>query len=139
MEKIAVNPAGLAPPRGYSHGFEIRGGRLLFVSGQVPFDQEGHLVGRDDLVAQFRQVCENLKRLVEDRGGALHDVVKLTIFVLDGAGYKAHAKAIGEVYRQYFGRHYPAMSLIEVKGLYHADEGVMIEIEGIAALPEASL
>lgn len=135
MEKIAVNPPGLAKPVGYSHGFEVKGGRLLFLSGQVPFDKQGSIVGRGDIVAQFRQVCENLKTLVEDRGGTLQDIIKLTIFVLNRDEYKARGKAIGQVYRDYFGRHYPAMSLVEVKGLYHEGEGAMIEIDGIAALP----
>ena len=134
MEKIGVNPPGLAKAIGYSHGFEVKGGRLLFLSGEVAFDQPGSIIGAGDIVAQFRQVCENLKTIVEDRGGTLQDVVKLTIFILDREDYKAKGKAIGQVYRDYFGRHYPAMSLIEVKGLYHEAEGVMIEIEGIAVL-----
>ena len=135
MERIVVNPPGLAKAIGYSHGFEVKGGRLLFLSGEVAFDKQGSIIGRGDIVAQFRQVCENLKTIVEDRGGTLQDVVKLTIFILDREDYKAKGKAIGQVYRDYFGRHYPAMSLIEVKGLYHEPEGVMIEIEGIAVIP----
>lgn len=135
MEKIVVNPPGLAKPTGYAHGFEVKGGRLLFLSGQIAFDRQGSIVGQGDIVAQFRQVCENLKILIEDRGGTLQDVVKLTIFILNREDYKANGKAIGQVYRGYFGRHYPAMSLIEVRGLYHQAEGAMIEIEGIAALP----
>jgi enamine deaminase RidA (YjgF/YER057c/UK114 family) len=135
MEKVVVNPTGLAKPIGYSHGFEVKGGRLLFLSGEVAFDGEGRLVGFGDIVAQFRQVCKNLKTIVEDRGGTLQDVVKLGIFILDREDYKAKGREIGQVYREYFGRHYPAMSLIEVKGLYHQAEGVMIEIEGVAVLP----
>ena len=73
MEKIGINPSGLAKPVGYSHGFEVKGGRLLFLSGQVPFDKQGSIVGRGDIVAQFRQVCENLKTVVEDRGGTPQD------------------------------------------------------------------
>ncbi len=135
MEKIVVNPAGLAKPVGFSHGLEVTGGRLLFLSGQVAFDKHGNLVGRGDVVAQFRQVCENLKTLLEDRGGTLQDVVKLTIYILDRDDYRAKGKAIGQVYRDYFGRHYPSMSLIEVSGLFNEAAGVMIEIEGIGALP----
>lgn len=135
MEKLMVNPSGLSRPIGYSHGFEVKGGRLLFISGQVALDKQGAIVGRGDIVAQFRQVCENLKTLVEERAGTLQDVVKLTIFVLNLHDYKASGKAIGQVYRDYFGRHYPAMSLVEIKGLYHEAAGAMIEIDGIAALP----
>jgi len=135
MEKIVVNPPGLAKPVGFSHGFEVSGGRLLFLSGQIAFDKEGSIVGRGDIVAQFRQVCENLKTLVADRGGTLQDVVKLTIYIINLNDYIVNGKAIGQVYRDYFGRHYPSMSLIEVKGLFNDAAGAMIEIEGVAALP----
>lgn len=140
MPKDAVNPPSLAKPVGFSHAFEIRGGRLLFLAGQVAKDARGAVVGKGDLVAQFRQVCENLKALVEARGGTLRDIVKLTIYVLDKDQYKANGKAIGAVYREYFGKHFPAMTLVEVKGLYDVEAGCAIEIEGIAALdePEAS-
>ncbi len=135
MEKFAVNPPGLKKPAGFSHGYEVIGGRLFFLSGQIASDNEGNIVGRDDIVAQFRQVCENLKILVEERRGTLQDVVKLTIYVLDRDDYRAKGKAIGQVYREYFGRHYPSMSLVEVKGLFDEAAGAMIEIEGVAALP----
>lgn len=134
MAKIAVNPASLAKPVGFSHAFEVRGGRVLFLAGQVAYDKDGNVVGRGDIVAQFRQVCGNLKAVVESQGGTLQDVVKLTIYVLDKTNYRANGKAIGQVYREYFGRHYPAMTLVEVKGLYDQTDGVMLEIEGIAAL-----
>ena len=133
MPKTAVNPPSMVKPAGYSHAFAVTGGRMLFMAGQVAFDKDGHVVGKGDIVAQFRQVCENLKTLVTSQGATLHSVVKLTIYVLDKANYKAHSKEIGQVYREYFGKHYPAMTLVEVKGLYDADMGCMLEIEGIAA------
>ena len=129
-----VNPPTLAKPAGYSHGWEVRGGKTLYLAGQVAFDKDGKVVGRGDLVAQFRQVCENLRALVAAAGGQLTDVVKLTIYVLDADEYKRHVKAIGGVYRDYFGKHFPAMTLVEVKGLYDEDQGCAIEIEGIAIL-----
>jgi len=92
-------------------------------------------VGKGDLVAQFRQVCENLRALVAAAGGQLTDVVKLTIYVLDADEYKRHVKAIGGVYRDYFGRHFPAMTLVGVRDLYDAANGCMIEIDGVACLP----
>ncbi len=133
MPKTPVNPPSLVKPIGYSHAFAVTGGRMLFMAGQVAFDKDGRVVGKDDIVAQFRQILENLKILVSTQGGSLHNIVKLTIYVLDKANYKAHSKEIGQVYREYFGKHYPAMTLVEVKGLYDADAGCMIEIEGIAA------
>jgi enamine deaminase RidA (YjgF/YER057c/UK114 family) len=129
---MAVNPPTLAKPAGYSHGFEVQGGKTLYMAGQVATDKAGTVVGKGDLVAQFRQVCENLKTLLLARGGQMNDIVKLTMYVLSKDDYKAKAKDIGLVYREYFGRHFPAMTLVEVKGLY--DDDCAIEIEGIAVV-----
>ena len=129
---MAVNPPTLAKPAGYSHGFEVQGGKTLYMAGQVATDKAGTVVGKGDLVAQFRQVCENLKALLLARGGQMNDIVKLTVYVLSKADYKAKARDIGLVYREYFGRHFPAMTLVEVKGLY--DDDCAIEIEGVAVV-----
>ena len=129
---MAVNPPTLAKPVGYSNGFEVQGGKTLYMAGQVATDKAGTVVGKGDLVAQFRQVCENLKALLLARGGQMNDIVKLTMYVLSKADYKAKAKEIGLVYREYFGRHFPAMTLVEVKGLY--DDDCAIEIEGVAVV-----
>ena len=129
---MAVNPPTLAKPVGYSHGFEVQGGKTLYMAGQVATDNTGTVVGKGDLVAQFRQVCENLKALLLARGGQMNDIVKLTVYVLSKADYKAKARDIGLVYREYFGRHFPAMTLVEVKGLY--DDDCAIEIEGVAVV-----
>jgi enamine deaminase RidA (YjgF/YER057c/UK114 family) len=128
----SINPPALAKPAGYSHAWEVQGGKTLYLAGQVAFDTDGRLVGKGDLVVQFRQVCANLKALVHAGGGQLDDIVKLTIYVLSKAEYKAKSREIGAVYREYFGRHFPAMTLVEVKGLY--DDDCAIEIEGIAVV-----
>ncbi|MBI1727534.1 MAG: RidA family protein [Candidatus Rokubacteria bacterium] len=129
-----VNPPSLAKPVGYSHGIEVQGGKALYVAGQVAFDKDGTLVGPGDIVAQFRQICQNLKAVLLARAGKLNDVVKLTILVLDKSAYKARAREIGAVYREFFGRHYPAMTFLEVKGLYDDDQGCLIEIEAVAVV-----
>lgn len=129
-----VNPPSLARPVGYSHGIEVQGGKTLYVAGQVAFDKDGKLVGAGDLAAQFRQICQNLKAVLLARAGQLNDIVKLTIFVLDKSAYKTRAKDIGAVYREFFGRHYPAMTLLEVKGLYDDDQGCLMEIEAVAVV-----
>jgi enamine deaminase RidA (YjgF/YER057c/UK114 family) len=130
-----VNPSALFKPVGFSHGFEARGGRLLVIAGQVARDGAGRVVGRGDLVAQFRQVCENMRAVVAAAGGQMTDVVKLTIYVLDADEYKRHLKDIGIVYRDFFGRHFPAMTLVGVRDLFDAADGCAIEIEGLAVLP----
>ena len=130
-----INPATLPPPVGFAHGFEVRSGRILFLAGQVARDRDGRLVAPGDLVGQFRQVCENLRAVVDAAGGRMTDIVKLTIYVLDVADYKRQTKAIGAVYREYFGKHFPAMTLVGARDLYDAADGCLLEIEGVAAIP----
>jgi enamine deaminase RidA (YjgF/YER057c/UK114 family) len=131
----AVRPPTLPKPAGFSYGYEVKRGRLVFVAGQVAVDAEGRIVGRDDLVAQFRQTCANIRTVLAAAGGDMSDLVKLTIYVLDVAEYKKQLRGIGEVYREYFGKHFPAMTLVGARDLFDAAEGAVIEIEGVAALP----
>lgn len=125
-----VNPAGLAKPSGYSNAIAAEGGRMIFLAGQTGMDATGAIAHPGDVTAQFRQALANLKVVVEEAGGAMTDIVKLTIFVADKAAYRANLKSIGEVYRSFFGRYYPAMTLIEVKSLF--DDQALVEIEGVA-------
>ncbi|MFI5326619.1 MAG: RidA family protein [Candidatus Rokuibacteriota bacterium] len=126
------NPPSLPKPAGFAHAWEVQGGKTVHMSGQVAMDKDGRVVGKGDLVAQFRQVCENLKAIVTASAGQMSDIVKLTVFVLSKTEYKARGREIGVVYREYFGRHYPAMTLVEVRGLY--DDDCLLEIEGIAVI-----
>lgn len=129
-----VRPRTLPKPSGFSYGYEVKSGRLVFLAGQIAVDEKGAIVGMGDLVAQFRQVCRNLSATVAAAGGEMDDIVKLTIYVLDVAAYKRELKEIGAVYREYFGKHFPAMTLVGVRELYVSSEGGLIEIEGLAAL-----
>jgi enamine deaminase RidA (YjgF/YER057c/UK114 family) len=132
MQKTIVNPAALAKPSGYANGILTEGGRLLFLAGQTGMDASGAIANPGDLVAQFERALANLKVVVDEAGGAMTDIVKLTIFVTDKAAYKANLKPIGEVYRSFFGRYYPAMTLVEVKSLF--DDTALVEIEGLAVI-----
>ena len=129
------NPPALMKAVGYTHGVVAQGGRILFFAGQVAKDKDGQTVGKGDIVAQFRQVCENLRTVVTAAGGRLTDVVKLTIYVLDANEYKRQGQAVGQVYREYFGKHFPAMTLVGARDLYDAADGCTIEIDGFACLP----
>ena len=129
-----VRPRTLPKPKGYSYGMEVKSGRIVFVAGQVAMNATGAIVGRGDLVAQFRQTCANLQAVITSAGGDMTDFVKLTLYVLDVGEYKKQLGGIGEVYREYFGKHYPAMTMVGVRDLFDAAEGALIEIEGYAAL-----
>jgi enamine deaminase RidA (YjgF/YER057c/UK114 family) len=129
-----VNPPSLMKPVGFSHGYEIKSGRLLFIAGQVAKDAEGQVVGKGDVIAQFRKTCENVREVVTAAGGHMTDVLKLTIYVLDVPGYKTRLRELGPVYREIFGKHFPAMTLVGARDLFDADDGCLIEIEAVAVL-----
>jgi enamine deaminase RidA (YjgF/YER057c/UK114 family) len=126
-----VNPTGLVPPRGYSHGIAAEG-RLLFVAGQVGWDGNGQMVG-DRFADQFDQALANVMQVVAAAGGAPDSVARMTIFVTDCAEYRTAEREIGDRYRARMGRHYPAMTLVEVQALL--EPGAKVEIEATAVLP----
>ena len=107
-------------------------GRLLFVAGQIGWDAEQRLVG-DDFGAQFAQALANVLAVVRAAGGEAVDVARLTVYVVDKAEYAAGRRELGQRWRELMGRHYPAMALVEVRGLLAP--GAKVEIEAIAALP----
>lgn len=130
--RTAIHPAGWPPPAGYSQAIATRGGRLLVISGQVPLDAAGNLVGGTDFQAQARQAFANLGRVLAAAGASYGDVVKLTYFVvgLDHDRLLAVRTARDEVLPH---GDPPASSLLGVTALFRPD--VMIEIEAIAELP----
>jgi enamine deaminase RidA (YjgF/YER057c/UK114 family) len=132
-----VNPPALAAPQGFSHGvrFEPGAGALLFVAGQIGWTLDGRMVAAD-FVAQFDQALANVLAVVEAAGGDARAVGQMTIFVVDRTEYVAARRALGAVYRARMGRHYPAMSLVEVKGLLEAE--ARVEIEAIAVVPSGA-
>jgi 2-iminobutanoate/2-iminopropanoate deaminase len=103
-------------------------GPLLFVSGVVPVDEEGRLVGGEDIVAQARQAFANLGAVLAAGGAAFSDVVKVTVFLTD----VADRPRINPVREDVFGAARPASTLIEVSSL--AVPGAKIEVEAVAAV-----
>ena len=132
MPKKLINPAELAPPRGFNHGILASGGKTLFLAGQDASDAAGHIVGAGDIVAQYDQALRNLGAVVAAAGGQMQDIVKLNIFVRSRDDYRARLRAIGEVHRAHFGSYYPAMALFEVSGFFQ--DQALIELEGLAHL-----
>lgn len=128
-----LNPAGLERPVGYSHVAKITSGTLVYVAGQAPFDARGAVFGKGDFAAQFHQVMQNLKLAIEGAGGRPDQFAVLTMYLTDLKAYLANQKAIGAAYREVFGKHFPAITLVEVKSLYNLD--CMVEISGVAVVP----
>jgi len=127
-----INPESLGAPRGYSNGVLTEaGGRLLFIAGQVAWDRQQRIVSTG-LVEQFDRALANVITVVTEAGGRPEQIARLIIYVTDKREYRSRMKEIGERYRARMGKHFPAMVLVEVKGLLEDD--AKIEIEGVAVL-----
>ncbi len=130
---LPINPAALGAPRGYSNGMLApAGGRLLFVAGQVGWDENQEIVD-GGFAEQFAQALRNVVTVVREAGGEPADLGNLTIFVVDHREYLATLSQVGAAYREIMGRHYPAMALITVRGLL--EPRARVEIQGIAVIP----
>jgi reactive intermediate/imine deaminase len=131
MAKHVITVDGLPKTMGpYSQCVAGEGNRMVFISGQVPEDTQGNLVGAGDIGAQTRQVLANIKLAVEAAGGKISDICKLTILiaVLDDKAYEAVARE-REIF---FGSNYPSSTLMEVSRL--ASQDWLIEIEAYAVI-----
>ncbi|HAK56610.1 MAG: RidA family protein [Vicinamibacterales bacterium] len=128
-----INPASLTSPRGYSNGILRSSGALLAVAGQVAWDREERIVS-DVFAEQFDQALGNVLAVVTEAGGTPESLIKLTIFVTDAGAYLAQRKEIGIAYRRRMGKHFPAMSLVQVAALI--EDGAQIEIEGLALIDD---
>lgn len=128
-----INPTTLGAPKGYSNGvLAPAGGRLLFIAGQIAWDGSQKIVS-DDFAEQFGQALQNVITVVRAAGGDATHVARMTIFVASKDEYMKAARQVGERYRALMGKHFPAMSLVEVKALL--EPGAKVEIEATAVLP----
>ncbi len=122
-----INPESLGAPKGYSNGMLApRGGRVLFVAGQTA-------PGAGGFAAQFAAALERVTAVVREAGGGPGDVARLTIYVTSRDAYDAARPEIGQSWRRIMGTHYPAMAMLEVRGLF--DPGALVELEATAVLP----
>jgi enamine deaminase RidA (YjgF/YER057c/UK114 family) len=128
-----LQPPGWAPPRGYANGIAARG-TLVFVGGQVGWNA-AQAFDSDDFVAQARQALANVVAVLAEAGARPEHVVRLTWYVVDRDEYVAALRALGAAYREVMGRHYPAMSAVEVSRL--VEPRARVEIEATAVVPEA--
>ncbi len=127
-----INPESLGAPKGYANGVLAESdGRLLFIAGQIGWNEHQQIVS-PDLVEQFDRALANVIVVVTEAGGKPGQIARLIIYVTDKNDYRARMKEIGERYRARMGQHFPAMVLVEVKSLL--DDQAKVEIEGIAVL-----
>ncbi|MGE0492512.1 MAG: RidA family protein [Vulcanimicrobiota bacterium] len=132
MKLEPINPESLGAPKGYSNGILCpAGGRLLFVAGQIAWDQQQKFVAAT-FGAQFRRALANVVAVVAEAGGQADQIASMRIYVTDKRLYLAELKEVGAAYREFMGKHFPAMALVEVRGLL--EDQALVEIEATAVI-----
>ena len=130
MNEIVTAPE-LAPPVGFAHAVVAGPGRTVYLGGQTAQDASGAIVGAT-IVEQFDQACGNVAAALRAAGGQPSDLVSLVIYVTDLEAYRESLKDLGAAHRRHLGRHYPAMALFGVTGLF--DPAAMVELVGVAVV-----
>ena len=130
-----LQPPGWARPRGYSNGIAASG-TVVFVGGQIGWNGDGRFES-DDFAAQARQALFNVVAVLAEAGGKPEHIARMTWYVTDKREYVAAYKAVGDAYREIMGRHYPAMTTVEVSAL--VEDRAKVEIEATAVIPDAPL
>ena len=126
-------PDGWAPPIGYANGIAAAPGRLVFVAGQVGWDEQQRFQS-PDIVPQFEQALKNILAVLAKAGGEPQHICRLTAYCCDKPAYLAARKQLGAIWRRLMGNHYPAMSMIFVVDLL--DNPGKIELEATAVIPK---
>ena len=127
-----LEPPGWAPPKGYSNGIAARG-TLVVVGGQIGWNAQQQFES-DDFVAQARRALQNVVAVLAEGGALPEHIVRMTWYVVDKREYLAHARALGSAYREVIGRHFPAMTAVEVSALI--EDRARVEIEATAVVPD---
>ena len=133
MPVTLINPESLGAPSGYSHGLLAdASGKLLFISGQIAWNEKQQIVS-GDFVEQFDRALANAVTVVRAAGAQPEHIVRLVVYVTNKIEYRSRTREVGERYRKHMGKHFPAMILVEVAGLL--DDLAKVEIEGMALIP----
>lgn len=127
-----LQPPGWSRPKGYANGVAAKG-NMVFLSGMVGWNAQQEFVAAD-FVGQVRQALLNIVEVLNQASAKPEHIVRMTWYVLDKSEYLAAAKQIGVIYREIMGKHYPAMTVVEVAGL--VEERARVEIEVTAVVPE---
>ena len=130
MGKRVLKPASVQAKGSYSPGWEVSGGRVVFVAGQIPWDADGQTVCKGDVAGQTRQVFANIGAVLAEAGGSLDDVIKITVFAAD----IRYRDAINQVRTETFKEPYPASTQVAVASL--VDPEWLVEIEAVAFIAE---
>lgn len=127
-----LQPEGWLPPRGYANGIEARG-RQIYVGGQIGWNGQCKFES-DDLVQQVFQALSNIRDVMAVAGAGPEHMVRMTWYLKDKKEYNARLKEIGAAYREVMGKHFPAMTAVQVADL--VEDEAKVEIEVTAVIPE---
>ncbi|EPC01853.1 endoribonuclease L-PSP [Litchfieldella anticariensis FP35 = DSM 16096] len=127
-----LHPANWKPAVGYANGM-LAEGRLLFVGGQIGWNQD-QVFESDDFVAQIRQALENIVAVLDEAEARPEHIVRLTWYITDKREYLARLKEVGSAYRAVLGKHFPAMTMVQVADLI--EDRAKVEIEATAVVPQ---
>ncbi len=128
-----IQPDGWSKPIGYSNGVVVPAGRILFIAGQVGWDEQ-QVFRSEELSPQFDRALANVLAVIENAGGRPEHICRMTAFCIDKPAYLAARPKLGEIWRRHMGKHFPAMSMIFVADLL--DSPGLIELEATAVLPD---
>jgi enamine deaminase RidA (YjgF/YER057c/UK114 family) len=126
-----LHPKSWSPTKGFSNGVAAEG-RQVFVAGQVGWNARQQIVD-DDFVAQVEQALRNIVDILAEADARPEHLVRLTWYITDKREYVARSKEVGQAYRRVVGRHFPAMTLVQVAALL--DDRARVEIEATAVVP----
>ena len=132
MTHTFLQPPGWAPAKGYANGVAARG-TLVFVGGQIGWNAQQQFE-TDDFIGQTRQTLQNVVAVLTEAGAGPEHMVRMTWYVIDRVEYNARLKELGGAYREVIGKHFPAMTCVEVAALMEAR--AKLEIEVTAVLPD---
>ena len=125
-------PQGWAPPIGYANGIVVPAGRMVFIAGQVGWDEQQRFHS-ENLIPQFEQALKNVLAVLARAGGKPQHICRMTAYCLDRPAYLAARGELGGIWKRLMGKHYPAMSMIFVADLL--DHPAKIELEATAVIP----
>ena len=125
-------PPGWAAPIGYANGIVAPAGRIVFIAGQVGWNAQQQFESAE-IVPQFEQALKNVLAVLAQAGGEAHHICRMTAFCCDKPAYLAARRALGAIWREQMGKHFPAMSMIFVADLL--DSPGKIELEATAVVP----
>lgn len=119
-------PEGWPRPKGYANGVLTRGSETIFIGGQIGWTPEGVFQARD-FTSQLKQALENIRAVLESAGAGPEHMARMTWYITDKQAYLDNLRNIGGVYREVMGKHFPAMSVVEVSAL--VEDEALLEIE----------